>query len=134
MTDSDAVLDVDSVTDLLILDPASPDAVRWSPLLVAGTSAGDSYPLFAAGAQGGQSVEKVSLWRHDGGELPYARPASAELILLLEGRVEITPDNGSAREIARGNIAFVPLGFVGTWHTTEPVLKMSVSLVPADGH
>lgn len=117
---------------ILHLPSAAQHAVGWTPLMVGELAAGESLPLALAASEGEFVLEKVSMWRHAGGELPYARPVSTELFYLIEGHVRIEWERDSRLEARAGDIVIVPVGFTGTWHTLEPVVKISVSALPAD--
>ncbi len=103
----------------------------WTPLTVGELVAGEFRPLPFSAPEDESIVEKVSVWRHAGGELPYARPVSAELFYLIEGRVRIEWEHDSQLEAQSGDVVVVPIGFSGTWHTLEPIVKISISTIPA---
>ncbi len=132
LSTSSALFDIDTATEVVVLDATGADAARWLPLVANGETAGETFPLIPVADTAAVRVEKVSLWRHSGGTLPYGRPTSAELIHLIEGRVEISADGGATVEIAAGQSALVPFGFTGTWRTVEPVFKLSLSLIPTN--
>lgn len=46
-----------------------------------------------------------------------------EFIVLLEGKVKLTPKGGRAKTYAAPQAFVIPKGFVGTWETVEPVRK-----------
>ncbi len=46
-----------------------------------------------------------------------------EFCHLLEGRVRLVADDGTAAEFGPGDAFVVPAGFVGTWETLEPARK-----------
>ena len=46
-----------------------------------------------------------------------------EFCQLIEGRVRLTADDGTAVEFRAGQAFVVPAGFAGTWETLEPVRK-----------
>ncbi len=46
-----------------------------------------------------------------------------EFCYLLEGRVRLTADDGSALEFKAGDAFVVPAGFSGTWETLETTRK-----------
>lgn len=100
--------------------------------MVAELAAGESLPFALAANEGELVLEKVSMWRHAGGELPYARPVSTELFYLIEGHVHIDWECGSRLEARAGDVVIVPVGFTGTWRTLEPVVKISISAFSAD--
>ena len=104
----------------------------WLPFAVGDLVAGEALPLPLGDDGGTRIVERGGLWRHAGGELPYARPSSSELMYLLRGRVRVESEGGDAVEAEGGDLLIVPRGFVGSWNTIEPVLKISFSF--SDGN
>lgn len=46
-----------------------------------------------------------------------------EFIVLLAGKVKLTPDGGKAKTYKAGDAFVIPKGFVGTWETLEPIRK-----------
>ena len=46
--------------------------------------------------------------------LPYD-----EFILILEGRLVLTPDGGDETEFKQGDSLLIPMGFKGSWHMPE---------------
>lgn len=105
---------------------------EWAPFMVGTLAAGESLPVAPGANEGGLLLERVSIWRHAGGELPYARPVSRELFYLIEGRVRIEWEPGSQLEAQAGDLVIVPVGFAGIWRTLEPIVKISISTTPAD--
>lgn len=102
----------------------------WTPFIVGDIVAGEVHSLAFGGA--GTLLESAALWRHGGGELPYARPVSSELFYVIQGSAHISDSEGVVLEIRAGDTVQVPVGFVGTWTTHEPILKMSVSAIIPD--
>lgn len=49
--------------------------------------------------------------------------AEHEFCHVLEGRLRLVADDGTAREYAAGDAFVIPAGFRGTWETLEPVRK-----------
>lgn len=120
---------VDTLTDVFVLNAPERVVEGWSAFVVDGADAGEALPLVGVSAAGVVlRVEKAALWRHAGGELAYARPTSAELILLIAGRAEILTEDSRSAEVTAGQLAIVPRGFVGAWRTLDPVLKLSIAL------
>lgn len=113
---------------------AAQRASEWAPLMVGALTAGESLPLTMGAEDGKLVLEKAALWRHSGGELPYARPVSTELFYLIEGRVRIEAERDLPLEAEAGDVVIVPVGFMGTWHTLEPVVKISISAVSPAEH
>ena len=73
------------------------------------------------------------LWRADDGKLyngvwhctpgVFMLSSPAETIVLIDGRVTITPEGGEPIEIAAGEIAFIPEGTRARWEVHETVRK-----------
>lgn len=51
-------------------------------------------------------------------------PHEEEFCMLLEGRVTLTADDGTATELAAGDAFVVPGGFSGVWHNHTEVRKL----------
>ncbi len=49
-----------------------------------------------------------------------------EVILVLSGRMVVTPDEGESLVLTAGTAAAFPLGWVGTWEITEQIRKFFV--------
>ena len=46
-----------------------------------------------------------------------------EFIVLLAGKVKLTPEGGRGKTYKAGDAFVIPKGFVGTWETLEPIRK-----------
>jgi hypothetical protein len=46
-----------------------------------------------------------------------------EFVVLLAGKVKLTPKGGRAKTYKAGDAFVIPKGFVGTWETVEPIRK-----------
>ena len=46
-----------------------------------------------------------------------------EFIVLLAGKVKLTPTGGKGKTYKAGDAFVIPKGFVGTWETLEPIRK-----------
>lgn len=49
-----------------------------------------------------------------------------EVILVLSGRMVVTPDDGDSLVLTAGAAAAFPVGWVGTWEITEQIRKFFV--------
>jgi uncharacterized cupin superfamily protein len=49
-----------------------------------------------------------------------------EVMLLLSGRLRITDADGSAKELVKGDVFFIPRGWSGQWETLETMEKLYV--------
>ena len=49
-----------------------------------------------------------------------------EVMLVLSGRVRITNADGSAKELTKGDVFFIPRGWSGRWETLETMEKLYV--------
>lgn len=54
-----------------------------------------------------------------------------ELCHLLQGRVRIVADDGSATEVAAGDSFVIPAGFSGIWEVLAPARKLYAVYEPA---
>ena len=87
--------------------------------LISGTPSSGLRPAFddeAAGFWSGVWASGVGSWRVAYDEI--------ELCVLLEGRVRLSEDGGTAREFGPGEAFVIPRGFVGVWETIEPCRKI----------
>lgn len=103
---------------------------QWQEMLLGNLPVGHTHPVPGAEQLLGGTVERAGFWRHEGGTLPYARPSSGELVLVVQGKVKIDSENGSSVTVNEGDAAFIPQGFTGSWTSLAPVLKLSVSVRP----
>lgn len=46
-----------------------------------------------------------------------------EFVVILSGKIILTPDDGVAEHFGPGDAFVIPAGFKGTWETIEPVRK-----------
>lgn len=101
----------------------------WSPFVVGDLVAGEyiALPVTREGEEP-RRLGKASMWRHAGGVLPYERPASDEFMYVISGKVRISAGD-HAVEASAGDVLIVPQGFVGTWETIDPVVKVSATLL-----
>jgi len=53
----------------------------------------------------------------------YSHPTMHEFVHMIEGKMTITPEGGSAVELSAGDAFMIEPGFVGTWEVLEPVRK-----------
>lgn len=104
------------------------ESPEWQAMHVQDLAVGESHPVPGAEHLLGGTAARAVFWRHAGGMLPYARPSSGELIFVVQGKVEIKSDAGSSVIVAEGDAAFIPQGFVGSWTSLLPVLKLSISV------
>lgn len=105
------------------------EVAEWMPRTTPdGEPAGEGANLLEALGLEPLSLARASLWRHEGGELAYARPDSSELIYLVEGEVEIRDNNDRSVVASAGDFVLVPQGFVGFWVTRKPIAKISFSI------
>lgn len=50
-----------------------------------------------------------------------------EVMVFLEGQVEITDEDGESKVYGPGDMLVMPKGFVGTWRQLGPIKKLNVS-------
>ncbi|GAA3696662.1 hypothetical protein GCM10023081_37130 [Arthrobacter ginkgonis] len=111
-------------SEVLVFPSAEAGSADWSEFAPAGEPAGWVRGLLGREDLPAGSIQRVSFWKHDGGDLPYA-PPMAELVVILQGRVELVDEEGARYDVGPGQVALIPAGFRGTWITREPVLKVS---------
>ncbi|MBI3790523.1 MAG: DUF861 domain-containing protein [Gemmatimonadetes bacterium] len=91
-----------------VLEGAPNATVRWLHVSAPGT------PVYYAGLWTCQPSRFT--WTFDANETAH----------LLEGRIRVTDDGGTSRELGPGDVAFFPRGAVTTWHVIEPMKKLFV--------
>ena len=67
-------------------------------------------------------VEEWPVWTKEQSEFPW-RYDTEEMCYVLEGRVTVTPDEGSPVEIREGDLVRFPKGMSCTWKVKEPIRK-----------
>ena len=69
----------------------------------------------------------VGVWECTPGGWPIVDRPDTETMLLLAGRVTITPRDGEPVELEEGDVFVLPQGWSGRWDVTETVRKLYVS-------
>ena len=72
----------------------------------------------------------VGVWECTPGGWAITDRPDTETMLLLSGRVTITPVDGEAVELEEGDVFVLPRGWSGRWDITETVRKLYVSADP----
>ena len=63
-----------------------------------------------------------SIWTKEVSKFPWTYD-EAETCYFLEGRVEVTPDDGEVVTMGKGDLVTFPAGMSCTWKITQPVTK-----------
>lgn len=115
--------------DVLVYTSKAPASAAWKDFHAFGKPAGQAIQLDTRVKQSETIVDGLSFWRHQGGELRYCIPHQ-EIFVLLEGKAEITNSAGAKYYVNTHEVGIVPAGFEGTWKTIDPIIKVSVKLLP----
>ena len=114
-------------SEVLIFTPAESENADWAEFSPAGEPAGWIRGLLGREDLPDGPVQRVSFWKHDGGELAY-EPSLSELVVILQGHVELVAEEGQRHHIRSGQVGLIPANFRGTWISREPVVKVSAVL------
>lgn len=66
------------------------------------------------------------VWEADPGLSRWEFLDRGEVILVLSGRMVVTPDEGESQVLSAGTAVAFPVGWVGTWEITEQIRKFFV--------
>lgn len=102
--------------------------IGWKEFRAFNEPAGHFIQIEAEISQSKNTIEGLSFWRHQGGELHYCI-SHQEIFVLLEGRAEITNSSGAKYYVNTHEVGIVPANFSGTWKTIEPIVKVSTKLL-----
>lgn len=69
---------------------------------------------------------EVGVWRSTPGGWPIVDRPDTEIMLVLSGKATITSADGSARDVAEGDVFVLPRGWSGRWDVTETIEKLYV--------
>ena len=69
-----------------------------------------------------QEMQKCGIWEKEVSEFPWQYDEK-ETCLILEGKVEITTQDGKKVNFQKGDYVVFPKGLKCTWKITEPVRK-----------
>ncbi len=96
------------------------DPVDWVPIEGDVPPVGEEVVDFKSG----DGRFAVGLWRRDPEEGPMVLSEYHEVMYILEGRVEITEDDGTVHQVGPGDLVVAPLGATARWRAIEPVRKV----------
>jgi uncharacterized cupin superfamily protein len=74
----------------------------------------------------------VGMWDSTPFESEMAPFPTHEFVVLLEGEIAITEENGTVHNFKKDDAFFVPMGTVCSWKTTEYVKKYYAMITPAE--
>lgn len=66
------------------------------------------------------------VWEAEPGVSRWEFVDRGEVILVLAGRMVVTPDGGTPQVLTAGTAAAFPIGWTGTWEVTEQIRKFFV--------
>ena len=69
---------------------------------------------------------KIGIWECTPGRFPSNREAASETCYIMSGRVRITNEDGSFKEIGAGEMLVLPRGWRGEWNILELTRKIYV--------
>ena len=67
-------------------------------------------------------IESCGIWEKEISEFPWQYDEK-ETCLLIEGKVEVTPEDGETAHFEKGDYVIFPQGLKCTWKIIEPVKK-----------
>ncbi|PVZ19696.1 MULTISPECIES: cupin domain-containing protein [unclassified Pseudomonas] len=97
------------------LEPCSPPP---ADVLLGPAPEAWSLPLYEAGAL------RVGLWQCEAYARRQMRPAYTELMYLLEGGVQLTPEQGAPAHVEAGEVVVAPAGLANAWVSERAVRKV----------
>jgi uncharacterized cupin superfamily protein len=85
----------------------------------------DALQHYASMKKRPSAFSDVGVWRCGPCSFPPSTQAEAELCLVLSGRLRLTDsESGAVRDLARGDVFFVPKGWRGRWDVLEETTKL----------
>jgi len=111
--------------EVLVRNVAGTPSLPWVPFKPNGEPAGEIALAFETSELPNGSIQKVSLWRHESGDLEY-KPMDHELVYLISGAFELHSAGGQFVSVRAGQVVLIPAGFIGTWRTLDAVTKVSL--------
>ncbi|UVC12268.1 cupin domain-containing protein (plasmid) [Rhizobium sp. TH2] len=114
---------------LKTVDPNSTDAPRESKPVPERLISGD--PAFKTWAQdvARDGLVHTGIWEATPGVTRSNKGETFEFCHILNGVVELTPDNGETITYRAGDSFVMKPGFTGTWKTVETVRKIYVTVM-----
>ncbi|MDH4549407.1 cupin domain-containing protein [Pseudomonas sp. BN607] len=97
------------------LKPCNPPAAE---VLLSPTPQAWSQPGFEQGAL------RIGVWECEPYERRQVQPEYSELMHIIQGRLELTENNGSVHTVAAGETLVVPAGATNAWTSEVPVRKV----------
>lgn len=70
----------------------------------------------------------IGIWECTPGRFTADRSMAAEFCYFLQGRLVMTHNDGTRKELGPGDAIMLPRGWKGTWEITEQVRKIYVIL------
>src|ERR1700694_1633742 len=103
----------------LLAEAARADLEDWGPL-----SEATGEPMATHGvAVWEEGQASAGIWEGEPGVSHWVFETT-EGVLIVAGRMTITPDGGERSEIGAGDVAVFPAGWTGTWEIHETVRKV----------
>ena len=114
-----------------------PDPIRFAPAGPEGWLAAPNQPLEHAELIKGSPVGldhaylaqpglRAGIWRCGAYTERYDNYPVDEFMVVLDGEVTLTSDEGVSDTFRKGDSFLLPKGFKGTWHQPGPMLKFYV--------
>ena len=111
-----------SVQTFLPLATLDLPAKTPKPVILEGTPAEASQALWTSV----DGLMKIGVWECTPGRFPANREANSETCYIMSGKVRITNEDGSSREIGAGEMLVLPRGWRGDWTILETTRKIYV--------
>ena len=70
----------------------------------------------------------AGIWAGEPGKINMPAYPFDEMFTVLEGRIEMTNEDGSVVSLGPGESGFLPKGWTGVWHVVEPTKKYFFSI------
>ncbi|MEM7333112.1 MAG: cupin domain-containing protein [Chloroflexota bacterium] len=68
----------------------------------------------------------VGVWRCTVGTWEITNYSINEVMLMLSGKMRLTDSSGHSKDLAKGDLFFIPKGWRGTWEVVEEMEKVYV--------
>ncbi|WP_159699000.1 cupin domain-containing protein [Arthrobacter sp. 18067] len=105
------------------------DTSDFTPMTIDGESHGEVH--FFRDDNAHQRLNRVAVWRLTAEQVPYESPydfRSDETILILEGELEMTFEDGTVQVLRTGDVVSVLAGTRTTWRINSPFKKFVVEV------
>lgn len=105
------------------------DTSEFTPMTIDGEAHGEVH--FFRDDSAHSRLNRVAVWRLTADQVPYESPydfRSDETILIVEGELEMTFEDGSIRVLRTGDVISILAGTRTTWRINSPFKKFVVEV------